>query len=238
MIDFESIDGLKLDVPGVIGIASGFLGRYREFDVCVHRTQMPVGSQLDWRVGVGIAHNFCEMVRRTLGYETHKLPGDVDFQWLWILGDDHVWSPDLLKKLLARDVDVVVPLCLRRMPAYSPVLFAGSEGGYAPLGWEAINGQTGLVKLETKLLGNAGMLIKRHVLEAIDEPWFENGKMNPEMGGCDLWFCQKVHDAGFGLYLDTDNPIGHLSHVAIWPRRDGDNNYNPDIRTPIGGQKA
>jgi hypothetical protein len=187
---------------------------------------MPVGSQIDWRVGVGIALNFNNMVRRMLSDEM--------FQWLWILGDDHVWQPDLLIRLLKRDVDVVVPLCLRRLPKYSPVLFAGRDGGFVPLGWEAINGKTGLIKLEGNLLGNAGMLIKRHVLETLKSPWFENGKMNPEMGGCDLWFCQKVHDAGFGLYLDTDNTIGHLSHVAIWPRRDEANNYNPDIRTPIG----
>lgn len=213
-----------VDTPGVIGIASGFLGRYRDFDVCLNRAKMPEGSGVDWRVGVNIAYNYNNMIRTVLD--------DAKYQWLWILGDDHVFMPDLLMNLLKRDVDVVVPLCLRRTTPYLPVIFAGREGGYSPLGWDALNGKEGLVELETTLLGNAGMLIKRHVLETMDYPWFENGKMNPEMGGCDLWFCQKVHDAGIGLYLDTDNTIGHISHVAVWPLRGDNNIYTPELRTP------
>lgn len=223
-MDDETLESIE-DQPGVIGVASAFLGRYREFDVCVQRTKAPEGTIVDWRVGVCIAMHFNNMIRTMLDDEKYK--------WLWMLGDDHVFKGELLMSLLKRNVDVVVPMCLKRIPPYQPIVFAGREGGFQPLGWGAVSGKSGLVELKTSLLGNAGMLIKRSVVETMPAPWFENGKMNPELGGCDLWFCQKLHDMGLGLYLDTDNTIGHLSHVAVWPMRGENNIYTPELRTPM-----
>ena len=211
--------------PGIIGVASGFLGRYREFSICLQRIKAPPQTIIDWRMGVCIAMHFNDMIRTMLSDEQYK--------WLWILGDDHVFDPDLLMNLLNRNVDVVVPLCLKRVPPYLPIIFGGREQGFQPLGWGGLANKTGLVKLESSLLGNAGMLIRRHVAEKMPSPWFENGRMNPELGGCDLWFCQKLHDLGLGLHLDTDNAIGHLSHVSVWPVRNANGHWTPDLRTPI-----
>lgn len=225
-LNVGDLSGDKIETqPGVIGIASGFLGRYREFSTCLARIKGPDGTIIDWRLGVCIAMHYNNMIRTMLKDEKYK--------WVWLLGDDHVFRPDLLMNLLKHDVDVVVPLCLKRIAPYKPIIFAGREGGFQPLGWDALYGKSGLVELQSSLLGNAGMLIKRHVVETMPSPWFENGKMNPELGGCDLWFCQKLHDLGLGLYLDTDNTIGHLSHVAVWPTRNEKNMYSPDLRTPM-----
>ena len=44
------------------------------------------------------------------------------------------------------------------------------------------------------------MLVKRHVLEAIGEPYFETfGKQNE-----DLEFCRKIRNAGFKIHVDCD----------------------------------
>lgn len=209
---------------GIIGIATAFLGRYREFDVCVNKVQAPKGTDIVWNMGVNIAHHYNNMVREMLK--------DDEFQWIWILGDDHTFPSDLLVKLLDRNVDIVIPLCLRRKARFPPVLHSNAEAGYKPLGFDVLNGKSGLVDITQITAGNAGMLIRRNVCETMDEPWFENGKTNPEMGGCDLWFCEKARKAGFKIWLDTDNTIGHLTHVAVYPYRDENNIYGPDIRTP------
>ena len=193
--------------PGLIGIASGKIGRYREFDMCVYNVYSPPESGIDLEIGDEIARNYNNMVRKMLAGK---------YEWLWILGDDHVFNQDLLKNLLERDVDVVVPMCVRRSPPYTPVLCADREHGYKVLDFEWVKGKSGLVELTDVTAGNAGMLIKRHVFEQMPEPWFENGKTFPHVGGCDVWFCQKLLDLGIKVYLDMDNLIGHLTHVGIW----------------------
>jgi len=132
--------------------------------------------------------------------------------------------------LLERDVDIVVPLCIRRTLPYNPIIQGDKNSGFKAMkSYEWLSGKTGMIQLTDKTVGNAGMLVKRHVLEGMTDPWYEDGKTIPEMGGCDLWFCQKALDAGFELYLDTDNPLEHLTHVAAWPERGEDGLYHPAL---------
>jgi hypothetical protein len=197
--------------PGHIGIASDFLGRYREFDYCVARCLSPQGSSYQYYLGVDVCHNFNTMVRHVLQ--------DPTFQWLWILGDDHLFNPNLLLNLLDRNVDVVTPLCLRRLAPYVPLLHTGFDKRCVSYKnpWEMIQGKTGLLEWEGSA-GNAGMLIRRHVLEAMTDPYFENGKTASGVGAADLYFWHKLREQGFKTYLDLDNLLGHMTHVAVWPK--------------------
>lgn len=216
--------------PGHIGVASYFLGRYREFDYCLARTEMPQGSASRYYISVDVCHNFNLMCR--------VLMENPQFEWLWILGDDHLFNPDLLIKLLDREVDVVVPLCCRRMAPYFPVLHNGPD--YGPEGkwasvtdpWGALKGKTGLLDWEGTT-GNAGMLIRRHVLEAMSDPWFESGKTNPGVGGSDIYFWHKLRQQGFKGLIDLDNIIGHITHAAIWPHQDEETGgWTYEMRSP------
>lgn len=212
---------------GHIGIATGFLGRYREFDYCVARIVAPQGSSFQYYLSVDVANNFNQMTRHMM-----KNP---DFQWLWILGDDHVFNPDLLVKLLERNVDVVTPFCLRRLAPYYPIIHKGMDGGCAShqKPWEMIRGKTGLLDLEGSTSGNAGMLIRRHVLEAMTDPYWENGKTSSGVGASDLYFCYKVQQLGFKAYLDLDNTIGHLTHVVVWPHYNEESGeWSPQVMSP------
>jgi hypothetical protein len=208
-------------MKGVVGVATAKIGRYRVFDKCLYKTEMPEGTRIDWQESNFISGNYNAMCRTTL---------EGDYDWLWILGDDHVWHPLLLRALLERDVDVVVPLCVGRGMPWRPVIYEDRKEDYLSVNYDWLKGKSGLIKIEDKTLGNAGMLIKRHVLEQLDDPWFENGKTHPEHGGCDMWFCQKVLDAGLELYLDMDNLIGHLTYAIIIPVRDSDGMYRPKMR--------
>ena len=105
--------------PGVVGIASAFLGRYREIDSCLNLVHLPPGTIKQWCLGVDPSHHFNEMCRTVISNPT--------FQWIWILGDDHVFTTDLWYRLYKHNLDIVVPLCLRRS-GFTPILNNGSDG--------------------------------------------------------------------------------------------------------------
>ena len=200
---------------GLIGIGSATMGRYREFDVCLHLVTTPPGSGIVWKISVNLALNFNNMCRDVMA--------DKNLQWLWILGDDHMFYPDTLIKLLARNVDIIAPLCLRRQSPFTPVIHDSVEKGHPRLGWDFINGKTGILEVPT--IGNAGMLIRRNVIETMGENWHSVGAYNGEINATDINFCHKARKKGFKIYVDLDNPIGHINHFAVWPcrqRRTGD----------------
>jgi hypothetical protein len=79
-------------------------------------------------------------------------------------------------------------------------------------------GKTGLERVTS--IGCGVMLVKRHVFEKIERPWFwfENLK-NHKLLGEDVYFCVKAHDFGFETWVDHDlsNEIGHVgSYTYGW----------------------
>lgn len=215
--------------PGIVGICSGFLGRYREFDLCVDALWTPQGSRPVWSMGVDVTNNFNSMTRELLSEKS--------LQWLFVLGDDHVFCQDLVLRLWERDVDIVVPLCLRKTD-YTPVLNRGENDGFRTItnSWpeimaaREIPGKPGLVEWEGTC-GNAGMLIRRSVLESLEPPWWRCGQLDPGYGSPDLYFCHAAQRAGFKVHIDLANVIGHIVHAAVWPRRDEAGNWNAEFRT-------
>ena len=205
---------ITVNPAGHIGVASHFLGRYREFDYCLARLLTPQGSSYQYYLGVDVCMNFNQMIRHMMT--------NANFHWIWILGDDHLFGEDLLLSLLERNVDVVTPLCCRRLNPHTPILHGDME--YKQCAsvkdpWEEFSGKSGLLDWPGTS-GNAGMLIRRHVLEAMTDPWFENGRTYPGVGAADIYFWHKLHEAGFKTYLDLDNTIGHITHTSVWPDRD------------------
>ena len=210
---------------GVIGIPTHFLGRYREFDICVDALKYPQGSVVKRMASENIPLN-CNNAIRTM------LTGD--YKWVWIVGDDHVFSPNILYRLLDHNVDVVVPLCTSRSFPYKYYVFENSDQNYKMIGKSYLHGKTGLVDITGLATSNTGMLIRRHVVEdIIDAPWFENCTISRELMREDLVFCDKLRKHGIKLYIDTDTPMGHITHVAVWPARKKHNRYTHDIK-PTG----
>lgn len=222
--------------PGAIGLSTGYASRYVAFDDCLTKLRQPPGTVIKREVGVNFEHNWNQMIR---GLPDHA-------EWFWILGDDHTFPPDLLLKLLDRNVDVVVPLCLHRASPFMPVIRGQREEprDFVRVDWKPLEGRTGLIDLAdvptevdgapiTKLVtGNAGMLIRRSVFERVPAPWFEVGAVHRELRSSDLHFCRKLHDAGVKLYLDCDNPMGHILDMAVWPGRKDDGTWIPELRLP------
>lgn len=208
---------------GVVGVASHQLGRYREFDKCLNEVWIPPNSIRDWYLGLCVPRNYNDAIKTTLEFAK---------EWLWILDDDHVFPRELLLNLLERDVDIACPLYVRRCPPFKPVLHADAKGEFRRYDWDYLNGKSGLVDITAD--GSAptgGMLIRRRVLEKLQYPWFESGKIDPELGSWDIWFCEKARQAGFKIYVDTDNTIGHIMHMALWPQRNEDGTYQHQVTT-------
>lgn len=185
-------------MTGTIGVLSGGRTTEPDFAVALMHQQLPVGTKMLWTKGVDVVGNMNSLVR------------GMDGDWLWILGDDHVFDPDLLQRLLAHDLDVVVPLCLKRAPPYDPVVYSHQNEDGAYVGFVDLP-RRGLAEIHAA--GSAGMLVRRHVLETIGDPVFEShGGMNE-----DLTFCAKVREAGFRIWVDVDSRLGHIGQAAVWP---------------------
>lgn len=195
---------------GLIGVATGETGRYRIFDIALASVTKPECSDIYWGMGVNVPGNFNNIIRETLSK---------DYDWVWILGDDHYFPKNLLMNLLDRNVDIVAPLYTRRHKPFYPMIHDSIDNGMAVKDWDFLEGKQGLIELPDNNIGNAGMLIRRKVIEYMKYPWFENGKYNSETG-CDLWFCEKAKKLGFKLYLDLDNTLGHIVNSVVWPKND------------------
>jgi len=195
---------------GLVGVVTGEIGRYRMFDIALNSLQMPEGSHILWAMGIDIPGNNNTILQETL---------EKDYQWAWLLGDDHMFRKDLLLKLLDRNVDVVVPLCARRHLPFSPVIHNSIDQGATAKDWDFLDGKAGLLELTDHNVGNGCMFIRREVIEKIPSPWFENGKYNAGTGH-DLWFCEKIKKAGFKLHVDLDNLTGHITPSVIMPTCD------------------
>jgi hypothetical protein len=189
----------------MIGITSGEFSRFSSFATALIGVmgRMPPGSGLTWAKGVDVSGNCNELCRATLAGS---------YQWLWVMGDDHTFPNDTVTRLMGHDVDVIVPHCLKRYPPWMPVVFShrNDDGDYVA----ALLPQRGMVEIHAA--GSAGMLIRRHVLEAVGDPWFTP---SPDAAGLneDLHFCEKVREAGFRIWCDPEITLGHIALHTVTP---------------------
>jgi hypothetical protein len=153
-----------------------------------------------------------------------------EHEWAMVIGDDHRMSPDLVVKLLEADKDIVVPLCIRRVPPFMFGIFAEeteyyderlgrSYPGYKPYQMEDIPTDELFPVVAS---GSAGMMIKRRVLDDVGFPWFESsdGVFLNE----DLEFCRKVRAVrserapdGYEIWCDPSIRMGHIGQMTVWP---------------------
>lgn len=209
--------------PGTIVLALGEFLRYSASVRSLMRLEAPPGSGYLMKQSPDVVANLNNCIREALD-------GDKGTGWVHIQADDHVYTPDLLLRLLNRDVDVIVPLIYMRSPPFRPVVFKDyTEGeGYMPYRWGELPEQ-GLMKVFAA--GTGGMLIRRRVLDAIGDPWFQyvqGGNLNE-----DLIFCRRVREAGFDIWLDVDVQMGHCGTFIVAPDWD-DSAKRWDVRVALG----
>lgn len=200
---------------GTVGVISGERASYTEFWVTLMRNVSVMGELVATKVTMSV--DVCGNLN-TICRSSRERRDD----WVWIMGDDHVWQPDLLPRLIEHDVDIVVPNCLKRNPPWQSVVYSrqDQDGFYVMAQQDGLLPEDGLV--EVHAAGSAGMLIRGYVLDEIGDPYF---RPDPHGVGLneDVYFCQRARDAGFRIFCDSGALLGHISKYAVWPEfRDGE----------------
>jgi hypothetical protein len=208
---------IKTDLPPVcVCVPSSTLTRYLFFEMSLEGLYVPPNTDLYRVRSSSPAKNRNEAIR--MGMQRKEIT-----HWFFV-DDDHHFDSDVMMKLLNHKVPFVSSITCLSMPPFAPVVYKGERT--LPNGnkqvenytWKDLDSAKGL--LPVFAVGGTGLLIERSVLEKMKDPWFELGKTNPEECGEDIYFCQKLREAGVPLYLDVDTVKGHVNVVAIWPVRD------------------
>lgn len=201
--------------PGMIGVIAQDTARFSMFGASVSTIQAPMGSHCQWVLGNDIADNCNRLIRH--GQERGV---GIEGEWLWLLGDDHAFPPYTLNNLLAHDVDVVVPLCLTRLPPFEPVIFSDWQDAAKSVRQRVnldVHPDGGLIEIHSA--GSAGMLIRKYVLEDLGDPWFQKYPKDGKYLAEDLYFCDRVREAGYKIWCDLDTKFGHITTAIVWPQR-------------------
>jgi hypothetical protein len=213
-------------MKGLIGVVANDFARVSIFSMCITNLQERmlrdgIDVKTQWLIGTDYVGGYNSLVEITL----HE-----DHDWLWIMGDDHAFSPTVLSKLLSHDVPIVVPVCLQRYPPYTPVTYTEQidEESYLPL-YLPDTPNEGLI--EIAVAGSAGMLVHREVFEAMESPWFE---WTPKSE--DFLFVEKAKKLGFSIYCDLSARIGHVTTATLTPITNGEGEWMMGVTVGLGTQ--
>lgn len=202
--------------PGTIGIVTGELVRYAMFWRSLQSLVAPKGSSMAQAAGSELPSNRNGLAK--------AMSGD----WLFCLDDDMVIPPNTLQKLLrtlySGPYDVVSAFCLRRGQPYDALVYMDDPvldpTGVRP--WVP-DDRTGVVEIKAGGLG--GVLIRRRVFEALEQPYFRVGQVEAAHFHEDVEFFHRVRAAGFRCAVDLDCPVGHVTPMAVWPGRSPDGRF-------------
>jgi hypothetical protein len=209
---------LLSESPGTIALPTSEIGRFALFTVALASTQQPEGTHLSVTASASVTENLNAAIR------------DLNDQseWIWIIGDDHIWMNDCLMNLLRAmddlpEADILVPLVVKRNPPWHLVVFREAHYSeeedlqhWQPVLWEEIP-EEGVFEVDAA--GSAGMVVRRHVLDKMGDPWFRS------TGGVvlneDVTFCADARKLGFRIFATADVTMGHLGIFNVRPMRRG-----------------
>lgn len=185
----------------LIGIISNEAARYAEFWACMMRLEVPAGSVKDVAIGTDYVSNQNILAQRCL---------DDSFDYLWLMGDDHSFGPDLLEKMLvsaqAFDLPILVPLCSARRAPFALVDYGRNPDqtgpDYLSVSLAEVPSE-GIIELDAA--GSAGMLIRRDVLATVPQPWFENSPRSE-----DIVFCIPP-----GAWVGGRRGVGAIEEISV-----------------------
>jgi len=188
---------------GVVGVVCGEQGRWTNFTNAMTYLIRPMGTMVLFEPGVDITKQCNAFINAA------RQRGD---EWLWIIGDDHVFNPDIILQLLDHDLDVVVPNVLQRSAPFYPVVYDGirEEDGHHMIKYDLP--EHGVH--EVFAAGSAGMLIRKQVIDKLPAAPFQRwGATQNE----DLEFCRLTREAGFKIWCDVDTQMAHIGVMNVWP---------------------
>ena len=188
-----------------IGIPTSDNGRYRDFDNCLQKLDVPSDTIIHYQSGASIAKNRNIIIRLAMQAKcTHLL----------FLDDDMVFESDLFARLNAHDKYIVTAHCKIRYPPFASVLVDGFDFGNNLILHKLQPHEKGLIKIWAS--GLACTLIKCEILEKFEE-YCAIGFLHHDELSEDISFYMRAHDAGYDSYCDLDTYVGHHTSAVIWP---------------------
>ena len=146
-----------------------------------------------------------------------------EYTHLFLLDSDCVPQQLTIEKLLDYDLDVVASVagalingvhCITAATRVAPEDVVDGKEYLFPYSEDKT--KTDLEEVDA--VGATGVLIKRHVIEALEPPYFEviyNEDGTSVNLGEDYYFCQKIKEAGFKIFADFGLRQNHYKTVAI-----------------------
>ena len=145
-----------------------------------------------------------------------KIKQVMPYDYYLAMDSDTAFDIDNVKRLLAADKDIVGGAYAYRS-GFPDNIVAGmfdSVPGESPKEKNFKFWEHGL--RECDWCGAGCMLIKKHVFETLDFPYWRNrivvkGDMANQTTE-DIGFCMAAKEAGFKIWIDLDNRIAHIAH--------------------------
>jgi len=135
-----------------------------------------------------------------------------DCEYLFFVDIDIGLPLDGLKKLIEANKPIIGGLYFQRIPPHNPMmfekeLFTEKEHRYT-FKRDYTEGVT-----EVDATGAGALLLKKEVCKKVKYPWFnEPTEYNTNE---DFWFCEKVKEAGYPVFVDTTVKISHFSETLV-----------------------
>lgn len=192
--------------PGGIVISTQLIMRYGEAMDSWEELIAPVGTLRQKRSGALVHMQLNLGIRRALARGA---------QWVWVTGDDHGHRHDVLMRLLDLDVPVAAPLVLGRLPPFWTHITRrtpDTPSGFQPKPLQDMPPNRGLYTLAPdESCGDAGLLIRRDVLEKLGDPWYR------PVGFPDIDLTQRIRVLGYPIVIDMSQRMSHIAPVSIEP---------------------
>ena len=133
-----------------------------------------------------------------------------ELKWMLFLDSDMTPPRDIVPKLLATHRDIVSALCVTRKPPYRPCVGFEDPAGLRTTPLTEYGGMDPVK--EVHWTGAGCLLVRRGVFETIEPLWFE---ATSDGQGSDGAFCRKARVAGFKIFCDTSQWVGHIGANAV-----------------------
>jgi GT2 family glycosyltransferase len=132
---------------------------------------------------------------------------------LWLDDDIVLIHPDSILQLLSRKLPIVSGVYSRSEWPYYPIFLRENKAAkdYELMYTNSSYPKNRLVKVDA--VGAGLLLVRRDVYEKLTPPYFVWQAKHGE----DVYFCKKVRDAGFQIYVDTNVEALHMVRVPVGP---------------------
>ena len=166
-----------------------------------------------------VKFNYIEPIDGNRNYLVNKFLEDPRNEWLLFVDDDMAPYSDLVTMIDHGEKVVSGLTCAWQNEKPAPLLMKYQDGNMEMYDRQSVedvlSGEGGLIEVDG--VGAACLLIHREVLEKVKPPWFkfEYDDKGRVIKSEDYRFCKAVKDAGYKIYVDPDNIVGHCKKIDI-----------------------